>query len=231
MSDSTEIVPHGDGGGQGQNRGARRVVPSNDDMPSALLEFHSPSAAIAAMPPTASARYITWVVSSMAVASVLMMALFPIDKVVTATGALVSSEPTIVVQPLEASIIHSINVHEGDLVHKGQVLAYLDPTISNADVKNLRSQTGSLQAEVNRLTDEVSGKDYVADPSDSASTQQAAIFLRRKNEYAFKLSNYEQQISSLQNELVGFQASAALFAGREKVAANVQTYLLPLLKK
>ncbi len=221
MSDSTEIVPHGDESGSGTKRRTRRVTASNDDMPPALLEFHSPSAAIAAMPPTASARYITWIVSALALSGLLIMALFPIDKVVTASGALTSSEPTIVVQPLEASIIRSINVHEGDLVHKGQILAYLDPTLSNADVNNLRSLTQSLQAEVNRLTDEVSGKDYVVDPSNPDSTQQAAIFLRRKNEYAFKLSNYEQQIASLQNELVGFQASAALYAGRVKVAANV----------
>ena len=220
MSDSTEIVPQ-DGGGPGPRRNVRRISASNDDMPPALLEFHSPSAAIAAMPPTASARYITWIVSSMSIAGLMLMALFPINRVVTAPGALVSTEPTIVVQPLEASIIRSIDVHEGDFVHKGQVLAHLDPTLSNADVKNLGSQTRSLQAEVNRLTAEVSGKDYVVDPSDPDSTQQAALFLQRKSEYAFKLSNYAQQIAALQNQLVGFQASAALYAGRVKVAANV----------
>ncbi len=222
MSDSTEIVPHGEAGGLRPKRGSRRVAASNDDMPPALLEFHSPSAAMAAMPPTPSARYITWIVSSMSIAGLLMMALFPINRVVTVPGALVATEPTIVIQPLETSIIRSIDVREGDAVRKGQVLAHLDPTISNADVKNLRSQTLSLQAEVNRLTAEASDKDYAVDPSSPDSTQQAALFLQRKNQYAFKLNNYQQQISALQNQLVGYQASAALFAGRVKVAANVR---------
>ena len=223
MSDSTEIVPQGgDGGAAGRRRIGQRIPSSNDDMPPALLEFHSPSAAMAAMPPTASARYITWIVSSMSIAGLLVMALFPIDKVVTTPGALVSTEPTIVVQPLETAIIRSINVHEGDSVHKGQILAHLDPTLSNADLGNLRKQTESLQAEVNRLTAEVTGKDYAIDAANPDSTEQGAIFLRRKNEYAFKLSNYDQQIASLQNQLVGYQASAALYAGRVKVAANVR---------
>ena len=222
MSDSTEIVPQGEAVGLRPKRGSRRVAASNDDMPPALLEFHSPSAAMAAMPPTPSARYITWIVSSMSIAGLLMMALFPINRVVTVPGALVATEPTIVVQPLETAIVRSIDVRDGDAVRKGQVLAHLDPTISNADVKNLRSQTLSLQAEVNRLTAEASDKDYTVDPSNPDSTQQAALFLQRKNEYAFKLSNYQQQIAALQNQLVGYQASAALYAGRVKVAANVR---------
>ncbi len=228
MSDSTEIVPQGGTGGRG--RPARRIPASNDDMPPALLEFHSPSAAMAAMPPTASARYITWIVSSMSIAGLLVMALFPIDKVVTTPGALVSTEPTIVVQPLEAAIIRTIDVREGDSVRKGQVLAHLDPTLSNADLGNLRKQTQSLQAEVDRLTAEVSGKDYAVDPANPDSTQQGAIFLRRKNEYAFKLSNYNQQISGLQNQLVGYRASAALYAGRVRVAANVRDMRVELQK-
>ena len=224
MSGSHEIVPQGSAG----KPVALRRPGSNDDMPMALLEFHSPSAAMAAMPPTATALYTTWIVSSLALASVLVMALFPIDRVATASGALVPTVPMVVVQPLETSIIRSIDVREGDVVHKGQVLAHLDPTATNADVSSLGLQTRSLQAEVDRLTAEVTGKDYVADPSDPASTQQAAIFLRRKSDYAAKLQDYDQQIAGLQSDVVGFEASAALYAGRVKVASDVHNMRVQL---
>jgi hemolysin D len=225
MSGSTDIVP---GGGKPTGRVISRRRGEDDDLPPALLEFHSPSAAIAAMPPTPSARYVTWIISSMALASVTMMALFPLSQVVTAGGALTPTVPMIVVQPLTISIVRSIDVHEGDIVHKGQVLARLDPTSTNADVNNLDQQTESLQAEVNRLTDEVSGKDYVVDTSNPASTQQAAIFMRRKAEYAAKMQNFDQQIAGLQNDLVGYQANAAMYAGRVKVAADVHNMRVEL---
>ncbi len=226
MSESTSIVPHG--AEREQSPAVRRRGNSNDDMPPALLEFHSPSAAMAAMPPTASARYITWIISSMALASLLVLALFPINRVVSSTGALVSTEPTIVVQPLETSIVRSINVHEGDVVRKGQELAHLDPTTTDADFTSLGSQTSSLQAEVDRLTAEVSGKDYVVDMTNPASTQQAAIFLRRKSSYESKLVNYAQQIAGLQSDLVGFQASSALYSSRVRVASDVHNMRVEL---
>ena len=223
MSGSHEIVPQD---AAGKPVALRR--PNNDDMPMALLEFHSPSAAMAAMPPTATALYTTWIVSSLALASVLVMALFPIDRVATASGALVPTVPMVVVQPLETSIIRSIDVHEGDVVHKGQILAHLDPTATNADVSSLGLQTRSLQAEVDRLMAEVTGKDYVADPSDPASTQQAATFLRRKSDYAAKIQNYDQQIAGLRSDVVGYEASAALYAGRVKVASDVHNMRVQL---
>ncbi|WP_419730843.1 HlyD family type I secretion periplasmic adaptor subunit [Lichenicola sp.] len=210
------------------DRKAIRRRSNNDDMPPALLEFHSPSAAIAAMPPTPSARYITWIVSSMAFAGFMVLALFPIDRVVTATGALVPTVPTIVVQPLETSIVKSIDVREGDVVHKGQVLAHLDPTISNADVGNLRSQSQSYQAQVARLTAEVTGKEYVVDPSNPASNEQEATFLRRKAENVAKMTDYDQQIAGAQSDLVGAQASAAMYAGRVKVASDVHNMRVEL---
>ena len=224
MSGSHEIVPQDPAG----RPVALRRPGNNDDMPMALLEFHSPSAAMAAMPPTATALYTTWIVSSLALASLLVMALFPIDRVVTSTGALVPTVPMVVVQPLETSIIRSIDVREGDVVHKGQILAHLDPTATNADVSSLGLQTRSLQAEVDRLTAEVTGKDYVADPSDPASTQQAATFLRRKSDYAAKIQDYDQQIAGLQSDVVGFEASAALYAGRVKVASDVHNMRVQL---
>lgn len=227
MSGSTDLVTQGPGETPGRKLAVRKRR-NDDDMPPALLEFHSPSAAIASMPPTPSARYITWIISSMSLAGMLVLALFPIDRVATAPGALVPTVPTMVVQPLVTSIIRSIDVREGDVVHKGQALAHLDPTVSNADVTNLLGQTQSFQAEVDRLTAEVSGKDYVVDPKNPASTQQEAIFLRRKSQNIAKLTDYDQQIAGLQSDLVGYQASAAMYAGRVKVASDVHNMRVQL---
>jgi len=62
---------------------------------------------------------ITGMVATLIAAS----ALIPIDQVVTARGIVVSRSPTILVQPLDTSIVRSIEVHEGQRVNAGDVLA------------------------------------------------------------------------------------------------------------
>ncbi|KXV79921.1 multidrug ABC transporter, partial [Gluconobacter japonicus] len=107
------------------------------DMPIALLEFHSPTAGLVNLPATPSARYVVWLIGCLFLACLAGMAFFPINRVVSTSGRLTSTQPTIVVQPLETSIVRSIDVHVGDFVKKGQVLAHLDPTITEADITNM----------------------------------------------------------------------------------------------
>ncbi|MBB3173121.1 HlyD family secretion protein [Endobacter medicaginis] len=202
----------------------------NDDMPQALLEFHSPSAAVLAMPPRASARFITWVIGSMAVATIVGMCVLPLDRVVSADGRLISTRSTVLVEPIESAIVRRILVHEGQEVKKGEVLVELDPTISDADILNLRHQVDSYAAQVARLTAQAKGEEYVVDPNSPSSTQQAAIFLRQSQEYRAKLENYDQQIASQRSQLQGYLADAALFAGRVKVAQDVHAMRQQLLR-
>lgn len=200
------------------------------DMPPALLEFHSPTAALVNMPPTASAQYITWLVGALVLSSVTVMSVFPLDRVVSTQGRLVSTEQTLLVQPLDTSIVRSIDVREGDFVHKGDVLAHLDPTSSGADIENMRAQMDQYQAEVDRLISEAEGQIYKADPKNPASVQQGEAFLRRRAEFNAKVSNYDKQIASLQNDLQGYLASAAMYASRAKVAADVHKMRMQLQK-
>ncbi|CUW46143.1 MULTISPECIES: HlyD family type I secretion periplasmic adaptor subunit [Novacetimonas] len=231
-----DMTPHdasapdgGTHGATGADTGRRlaRLLPRADNdttpaMPPGLLEFYSPSAALIDMPPQDAALYIIWVIGGLAIAGLLVMTFLPLDRVVMTNGRLVAADGTLVVQPLETSIIRSIDVHEGDIVHKGDVLAQLDPTISDADVENMRKQAASYRAEVARLTAEAAGHDYAPDMSDPASIQEAADFMRRRSEYSAKVANYDRQIVGLQSDLQGYEASTAMYAARAKVASDVR---------
>ncbi|OUJ01479.1 HlyD family type I secretion periplasmic adaptor subunit [Acetobacter cibinongensis] len=200
------------------------------DMPIALLEFHSPTAALVNMPPTASAQYIVWLVGALVLSSVTAMAVFPLDRVVSTQGQLISVENSLVIQPLDTSIIRSIDVREGDFVKKGDVLAHLDPTTTGADIDNMRTQNDQYQAEVARLKAEAEGKSYQVDLQQPASVRQGEAFLRRKAEYDAKIANYDKQIASLQHDLQGYEASAAMYAAQTKVAADVHKMRMQLQK-
>ncbi|MCE2575925.1 HlyD family type I secretion periplasmic adaptor subunit [Komagataeibacter sp. FNDCR2] len=212
---------------QGAATGEMSVVPpaggqAPAELPPALLAFYSPSAALIELPPSDAARYVIWIVGALVAAALAVMTFLPLDRVVSVNGRLSPFDDTMVLQPLETAIIRSIDVHEGDRVRKGQVLARLDPTMTDADVTNLRRQVMAYRAEVARRMAEATGQPYVADMKDPASVQEAAAYLRRQAEYNAQMASYDRQIAGLESELQGHEASAAMYAARVRVARDVQ---------
>ena len=183
--------------------GTRRGVRARGDAvaTTALLEFQSPTAELIARPVPVRGRLTIWAIFAM-VGSLLVVAGFmPVDRVVTANGRVISRTGSLVVQPLETSIVRAILVQEGQVVKAGDILAKLDPTFTAADVGTYQAQVVSLQAEVNRLRDEVQDKPYVSDGTPESKFQ-ATVYSQRKAEYDFKLSNYREKIASLQSAVV-----------------------------
>ena len=74
-----------------------------------------------------------------------------VDVVVNASGKLVSDQQSIVMKPLERSVISQIHVKIGDVVEKDQLLITFDPTLNEADVERLRNEITVLQAKYDRL--------------------------------------------------------------------------------
>jgi HlyD family secretion protein len=150
------------------------------------------------------------------------MATVPIDKVVTTQGRVVASDSSIVVQPLEISIVRAINVHEGQVVHAGDVLAQLDPTFSQSDKTSMTLQVESFSAEVDRLKAEAAGVDYKPAVTTQASMVQQAIFAQRREERVLKHENYQQKISALQATLVKAAGDIQSYGERAQVAGTVE---------
>jgi HlyD family secretion protein len=158
----------------------------------------------------------------MLAAILLAMGLIPVDRVVTAQGRVVSRSPTLVLQALEAAIVRSIDVHEGQTVKAGQVLARLDPTFAAADVGSLMAQVSSLQAQVSRLRAEADEQPFIYSGIDPNLSLQAAIFGQRQAEYAFKLENYTQKINGIVSGIAKANSDTAGFQGRLEVATSVE---------
>lgn len=188
----------------------------------ALLEFQSPSAALAAVPVRAGARGTTWVVCTLVAACASAMALIPIDKVVTAQGRIVSQAPTVVVQPLDTAIVRSIDVREGETVHKGQLLARLDPTFATADQSAVQAQVASLGAEVARLQAEATGTPYRAADGSPEAVLQSAIYMQRQAERTYKLETYKQRIDAARAQIQRGMADVKGYEDRLRVAAELE---------
>ncbi|MGZ5792417.1 MAG: HlyD family type I secretion periplasmic adaptor subunit [Croceibacterium sp.] len=198
------------------------AIRQDDPTLSAIVEFQSPTTALVAAPVPRTARGTIWAIGCMFAACLAAMGLIPIDRVVTAQGKVVSQASTMVVQPLETSIIRSIDVREGQQVRSGDVLAQLDPTFASADVGALQAQVSSLEAAVSRMQAEVDERPFQYSGFDPPLSLQAAIYAQREAERKLKLEYYRQKIDGLTSTVARSAADTAAFRERLVVAQNLE---------
>jgi len=162
-------------------------------------------------------------VVALIVAGVTWASLSSVDSIVTAQGKLITPSSNLVVQPLETSVIREINVKVGDIVRRGQTLATLDPTFSQADVDQLRTRFGALDAASKRLDAELNGLEFRAtDPANSDDALQARLFTQRKAYYEASLRNYEAQIASAQVNLQTSHDEEAVLVQRLEALKSIE---------
>jgi hemolysin D len=212
----------------GVGASSRSLVPAwhspeaKDPTLPAILEFQWPSTAIVNAPVPRSARGIVWMITSMVAVLILAAGVIPVDRVVTARGVVISQAPTILVQPLDTSIVRSIDVSEGDRVSAGQVLARLDPTFASADQATLAVQVTTLEAEVTRLQAEADAKPFNYSGNDPNWLLQAAIHGHRVAEFDAKLQNYRNRVDELNATISKAEADAIAYRERLQVAESVE---------
>jgi HlyD family secretion protein len=188
----------------------------------AILEYQSPSSAIVNLPMPRIARGLTLTVSSMVVVLFALTGIIRVDRVVTAEGVVVARSPTVVVQPLETSIVRSIDVREGQVVHAGQVLARLDPTFAASDAGASAAQVSSYQAQVARLRAELHNRPFTYKGKNPDMVLQAAVYANRQAEYKFKLEDYRQKFESLQATIARARSDEAGYAERLRYAQALE---------
>jgi hemolysin D len=145
-----------------------------------------------------------------------------VDKVVTAQGKVIARAATIVVQPLETAIVRSIEVHEGETVHAGDLLARLDPTFAAADLEALKSQVAAYSAQVARMQAEIDNRPFNYSGSDPHLALEAAIFAQRQSEYNFKLESYRQKMDSLSAQIAKAQSDISGYTDRLATATALE---------
>ena len=161
--------------------------------PPVVTEFQSDAIEVENRAPPRIARMTLYCVLALILAAIGWASGSQVDMIVTAQGKLVTTRPNLVVQPLETSVVREIHVRPGDRVNRGDLLATLDPTFSQADLDQLRGKVGVFNAAIDRLKAEVNSEDYVIGQSINADqVLQRKIFLQRKATYDAQMENYER---------------------------------------
>ncbi|MFJ4347207.1 HlyD family type I secretion periplasmic adaptor subunit [Pseudomonas sp. NPDC089401] len=136
---------------------------------------------------------------------------FEVTEVSTGTGKVIPSSREQVIQSFEGGIVAEMNVAEGDLVERGQVLAQLDPTKTASSVGESEAKYRAAKASVARLRAEVTGKplsfpDSLNDSPELIDTETALYTTRRRG---------------LEQTLAGIEDSLRLVRSELKITENL----------
>lgn len=171
-----------------------------------------------------SARLTLHVLSAALVCFLLWACFSEVDLVVVSRGRLVTPLPNIVVQPLETSIIQSIEVRPGQVVRKGERLATLDPTFTEADEAQLRARLHSLNNQVQRLEAELAGKKIAANPDgDEDGLLQDRLSSERQATYGAQVRKQMETVARLRAALETNRHNQQVLAARVKVLAEMES--------
>ncbi len=166
-----------------------------------------------AEPPMPRSSLVVWLIALMLGAFAVWASLFSLDEVSTGSGKVVPSSREQVIQSLEGGILVSLNVHEGDLVEAGQVLAQLDRTRSESAVEESASRMRAAKAEAARLYAEVNGTP-LSFPDDLQAfpelvSSETALYHSRRDSLAKNLAGINDALGLVRRELAMTQPLVA----------------------
>jgi HlyD family type I secretion membrane fusion protein len=174
---------------------------------------------------------ILYAIAIILVISIGLSAVIKLDRVVSGIGVIVPAGGEMYVSPFDPGIVRKILVKSGDIVKTDQVLATLDPTFTNADLKQLQAKLASDSAATARLEAELAGQPYVFDPDDASQRLQGAIWQKRQLEYQYNLSDFDGRIHGVESQVAQYDSNAMEFSKRLKLAEDAETLYKPLLEK
>ncbi|WP_036255731.1 HlyD family efflux transporter periplasmic adaptor subunit [Spongiibacter marinus] len=153
-----------------------------------------------------------WVMGLTVVASVAWANWAVLDEQVRASGEVIVSSRSQIVQVVDGGVLQSLNVKEGELVNAGDVLAELDRTRFAANAAETRSKVLDLTANVERLRAELNGtplkfSDAVARESDLAERQKN-LHTRRLRQQREERNSVKKSLRLAQEELSALQQLA-----------------------
>ena len=203
----------------------RHREPSADRL---IRLFQSETGEIGETPVLVRANATLYILGAFFASLILIAAVMQMDRVVASTlGVVVTTEPTIVLQALDPSIIKSIDVQEGERVGRGQLLATLDPTFAAADVRALMLQIASLDAQIARCEAEIAREPF--HPPQSTLPEavtygelQQTYYDERKQQFDSQLHADDAQIAQTRATISKFHDDEARYADRAKIANDIE---------
>jgi hemolysin D len=194
--------------------------------------FESDTVAVFVRTAPTSQNIVLWVLSSMVILSICLMAVVKLDRVASSIqGRIVPTGGSLYVSPFDTGIVRKINVKVGQVVKKGQALATLDPTFTQADLLQLQQHSSSDEAQIAREEAELEHRPYQFSTADRYQSIQGVLWEKRQAQYRSDLANFDGQIRSAESQMMQAQSDVEKYTNRLKLARDAENVYEPLLDK
>jgi hemolysin D len=208
------------------------VVRTSNSVAEVIGAFESDTAAVFIRTKPTNESVVMYVFAAMLVLAIALMCVVKLDRVVTSvTGIIMTSAGSLYVSPLNTSVVRQVNVKVGQIVKKGQALATLDPTFTQADLLQLQEHMASDEATVAREEAEIAVRPYQFSPTDRYQSIQGGIWQKRQAQYHADLANFDGLISSAEAQMAQATSDADKYVQRLKLASDAEQVYEPLLDK
>jgi len=162
---------------------------------------------------------VVWMIGIGLLSLLIWAWLFNLEEVSTGTGKVIPSSKEQIIQSLEGGILTKLDVNEGDIVEKGQVLAQLDPTRLASNVGESKSLLISAQATAARLRAEVNGTPLSfpeeVQKNPKLVQEETALYVSRRANLDQSIKGYEQAAKLVRQELAMTEPLVAKGAASE----------------
>ncbi len=169
---------------------------NTDKTPEEIIEFEPDALELKNQRLPLAIRLCVWLPALLVLMAIVWACLAKVDVVVQGGGKLVTDRPTIVMKPLERSVIEKVNVKIGDIVKKDQILITFDPAFNTAEAERLKNEIAALSAQLNRLTAEFTSKPY-AGGENQFERWQTAIFNQRQKYFKERMNYFAEALSQI----------------------------------
>jgi len=122
-----------------------------------------------------------------------------IDVVASATGKIVPSDRTKVIQPFETGVVRSIRVQDGQPVKAGDLLIELDPTLNAAERDHLSNDLLAEQLNIARLRAALGGSDAPSNFAPPAKADPALVGTQRQLLF-HQVSEHRAKVAALNRQ-------------------------------
>ena len=196
-------------------------------------EFLPPLLEIQESPPSPLKRLVLLTIVGLVVALIVWASVGKMSIVATAPGKFIPEGRVKTLQPLEASIVKSIHVREGQHVDSGDLLLELDPTLSAADMNASADKLAFNQLEQARLVAELTHKTPLYASAGQAPGRLALeerIRQAREQAHAAKLAGAQAAVEEKAAALAAAQATLQKYHELTGIAEEREASARPLVE-
>ncbi|RTZ91987.1 MAG: hypothetical protein DSY93_02365 [SAR324 cluster bacterium] len=157
-----------------------------------------------------------------------------VDKTVSARGKFTNTAPNIEIQSTGSSIIEELNLERGQFINKGEIVAILDGTVVNANLKITRDKIYAVKNKILRLElqkKSILNKSLTKDSSGQLDLINEEILNKHFDEFMIKMKTFSSDLLRLETEIVSMSADKELIRDQLDIKIKIEEGKKKLFEK